>query len=155
MDHLMLLKQGVRAPSSLFLLLLRLKYKRDHDERRYPKKPQLYHSYLLDRQNCQNELSLSEEPIGKVAGRHWLAKPLASQFLQLTQLDIEDYWRNKQQSDRCKIPSDGVPIGSCTLAGYLGGITVWNPWSNKSDANLEDSACTVKVLLLFPIRNHP
>ena len=58
MDHLMLLKQGVRAPSSLFLLLLRLKYKRDHDERRYPKKPQLYHSYLLDRQNCQNKLSL-------------------------------------------------------------------------------------------------
>ena len=59
----MLLKQGVRAPSSLFLLLLRLKYKRDHDERRYPKKPQLYHSYLMDRQNCQNKLSLSDEPI--------------------------------------------------------------------------------------------
>ena len=85
MDHLMLLKQGVRAPSSLFLLLLRLKYKRDHDERRYPKKPQLYHSYLLDRQNCQNELSLSEELIGKLAGRHWMANSLASQFLQLTQ----------------------------------------------------------------------
>ena len=34
----------------------------------------------------------------------------------------------KQQSDRCKIPSDGVPIGSGTLARDLGGITTWNPW---------------------------
>ena len=39
--------------------------------------------------------------------------------------------------------SDGVPIGSGTFAGDLGEITIWNPWSNKSDANLEDSACTV------------
>ena len=31
-------------------------------------------------------------------------------------------WRNKQQSDRCKIPSDVVLIGSGTLAGDLGGI---------------------------------
>ena len=28
---------------------------------------------------------------------------------------------------------------------------IWNPWSNKADANLEDSACTVRVLLFFPI----
>ena len=28
---------------------------------------------------------------------------------------------------------------------------IWNPWSNKIDANLEDSACTVRVLLFFPI----
>ena len=33
-------------------------------------------------------------------------------------------------SDRSKIPSDGVPIGSGTLAGDLGGITIWTPWSN-------------------------
>ena len=26
---------------------------------------------------------------------------------------------------------------------------IWNPWSNETDANLEDSACT--VLLFFPI----
>ena len=26
---------------------------------------------------------------------------------------------------------------------------VWNPWSNKTDANLEDTACTVRVLLDF------
>ena len=25
---------------------------------------------------------------------------------------------------------------------HLGGITIWNPWSNKTNANLEDSACT-------------
>ena len=30
---------------------------------------------------------------------------------------------------------------------------IWNPWSNKTDANLEDSACTVRVLLFFPIIN--
>ena len=58
----------------------------------------------------------------------------------------------KQQSDRCKIPSDGVPIGSGTLAGDLGGITIWNPWSNESDANLEVSACTVQVLFFSILR---
>ena len=36
----------------------------------------------------------------------------------------------KQQSNRCKIPSDGVPIGSGTLAGDFRGITIWTPWSN-------------------------
>jgi hypothetical protein len=55
------------------------------------------------------------------------------------------------QSDGCKIQSDGVPIRSGTLTGDLGGITIWNLWSNKSYANLEDSACTVRVLLFFPI----
>ena len=48
-----------------------------------------------------------------------------------------------------QIPSDGVPIGCGTHAGDLGGITIWNPWSNKSDTNLEDSVCTVRVLLFF------
>ena len=28
---------------------------------------------------------------------------------------------------------------------------IWNPWSNKTDAHLEVSACTVRVLLFFPI----
>ena len=48
-----------------------------------------------------------------------------------------------------QIPSDGVQIGCGTLAG---GIIIWNPWSNKSDANLEDSARTVRVLLFFSIK---
>ena len=61
------------------------------------------------------------------------------------------HWRNKQQSDQCKILSDGVPFGSGTFDIILGGITIWNPWSNKSDSNLEDSACTVQGLLFFSI----
>ena len=63
---------------------------------------------------------------------------------------------NRQQLDRCKIPSGSVPIGTDsstdTLAGDLGRITIWNPWSNKSYANLEDSACTLhstSVVLLL------
>ena len=44
--------------------------------------------------------------------------------------------------------SDGIPIGSGTLAGDLGGITIWNPWSNESPANLEDCLrCTSLVNL--------
>ena len=54
-----------------------------------------------------------------------------------------------------KIPSDGVLIGSGTLARDLGRITIWNPWPNESDANLEDSACTVRVLLFFSIPSEP
>ena len=61
------------------------------------------------------------------------------------------YWRNKQQSDQCKILSDGVPIGSGTFATILGGINIWNPWSHESNATLEDSACTVRVLLFLLI----
>ena len=30
---------------------------------------------------------------------------------------------------------------------------IWNPWSNETDANLEDSVCRVRVLLFFPISN--
>ena len=60
-------------------------------------------------------------------------------------------WHNKQQLDWCKIPSDGVLISSGTLDGDLAGITIWNPWSNKSDANLEVSACKARMLLIFPI----
>ena len=60
-------------------------------------------------------------------------------------------WRNKQQLDQCKIPSDGVPIGSGTFATIFGGIIIQNPWSNKSDANLEGSACTVRMLLFLSI----
>ena len=56
-----------------------------------------------------------------------------------------------QQSDRFKIQSDDVPIGSGTLAGDLGGITILNPWSNKSNSNLEDSACTGRILFFFQI----
>ena len=53
------------------------------------------------------------------------------------------------------IPSEGIPFGSDTVATILGGITIWNLWSNKSDVNLEDSACTVqtRVLLFFSIVN--
>ena len=61
-----------------------------------------------------------------------------------------DNWRNKQQLDQCKIPSDGVLIGSGTFVTILGGITIWNPWSNESYANLEDSDCTVQMLFFFP-----
>ena len=28
---------------------------------------------------------------------------------------------------------------------------IWNSWSNKTDANLENSACRVRVFLIFPI----
>ena len=35
----------------------------------------------------------------------------------------------------------------------LGGITIWNLWSNGSDVNLEDSACTVRELKFFSIVN--
>ena len=44
---------------------------------------------------------------------------------------------------------NGVPIASGTLARDLGGITNWSSWSNGSDANLEDTACTVRMLFLF------
>ena len=30
---------------------------------------------------------------------------------------------------------------------------IWNPWSNETNANLEDSACTVRVLLFFPMNS--
>ena len=62
---------------------------------------------------------------------------------------FSSYWRNKHQLDQCKMPSDGISSG--TFATILGGITIWNPWSNKSYANLEDSACPVRVLLFFSI----
>ena len=32
---------------------------------------------------------------------------------------------------------------------------IWNHWSNKTDANLEESACTVRLLLFFPIFRLP
>ena len=54
---------------------------------------------------------------------------------------LKKNWRNKQQSERCKIMWDGVPIGSGTLAGDLGGRTTY----------LEDLACTVQVLFFFLI----
>ena len=49
--------------------------------------------------------------------------------------------------------SDGVQIGSGTFATILGVITILNPRSNKSDANLEDSACKVSksvIIILNP-----
>ena len=62
-------------------------------------------------------------------------------------------WCNKQQSEWCKIPSDGVPIGSGSLAWDLGGITIWNHLSNESDANLEDSACTLHSISVVILPN--
>ena len=47
-------------------------------------------------------------------------------------------------------PWDSIPISSGTLTTELGLTTIWTPWSNESDANLEDSACTARMLLLFP-----
>ena len=44
-----------------------------------------------------------------------------------------------------KILLDGVPIGPCTFATILGGITICNPWSNKRYANLENSFCKIWV----------
>ena len=44
--------------------------------------------------------------------------------------------------------SDGIPIGSGTLAGDLGGITIWSPWSSKSDANLGLCLHTKSVFIL-------
>ena len=48
-----------------------------------------------------------------------------------------------------KISSDGVPIDSGTFATILGGITIWNPWSNESDANLEDCLHSTSVVILL------
>ena len=52
-------------------------------------------------------------------------------------------WRNKQQLDQYKIPSDGVPIGS----GILAGITIWSPGQSKVMQILR-TACTV---LFWPV----
>ena len=62
-----------------------------------------------------------------------------------------DVINNNQIDAKYRPMCDGGLIGSGTFAGDLGGITIWNPWSNKIDANQEDSACTVRVLLFFPI----
>ena len=51
-------------------------------------------------------------------------------------LFLNYFYFNKQQLDQCKIQSDGFPIGSGTIGGDLGGITIWKPCSNESDANL-------------------
>jgi hypothetical protein len=51
----------------------------------------------------------------------------ASGFLSTMNCQWSDY--------RCKIQAEGVSVGSGALAGDLGGITIWNPWSNKSDEN--------------------
>ena len=49
-------------------------------------------------------------------------------------------WHNKQQSqvqsDRCKICTNRWRSDQLQLTH------IWNPWWNKTDANLEDSACT-------------
>ena len=37
----------------------------------------------------------------------------------------------------CKIPSDGVQIGSGTITGDLGGINIWTLWSNGNWWDLE------------------
>jgi hypothetical protein len=96
---------------------------------------------LLSTQYCQYWLCLKISTLSF----HWKA---LSPGLSLS---VVKNLLAKSPSDWCKISSDGVPIGSGTLAGDLGGITIWNPWSNESNANLEDCACTVRVLLFFLI----
>ena len=56
--------------------------------------------------------------------------------MKIGSMQITNRWRSNWLKE----------VSSCTF-----GITIWNPWSNKSDADLEDSACTVRVLLSFPI----
>ena len=41
------------------------------------------------------------------------------------------------------------PVGWCS--DQFQPTHIWNPWSNETATNLEDSACTVRVLLFFPI----
>ena len=81
---------------------------------------------LLSTQYCQYWLCLKISTLSF----HWKA---LSPGLSLS---VVKNLLAKSPSDWCKISSDGVPIGSGTLAGDLGGITIWNPWSNESDANL-------------------
>jgi hypothetical protein len=38
------------------------------------------------------------------------------------------------------------------LDGAVVGSFFWKLWSNKSDANVDDSDCTVQMLLFFSIR---
>ena len=75
-----------------------------------------------------------------------------TRLLSFWHLMINDKINNNRITAKyiCTV-SDGVPIGSGTFATILGGITIWNPWSNESDANLEGSACTVRMLLFFSI----
>ena len=37
------------------------------------------------------------------------------------------------------------------LDGAVVGVFFGNPWSNESDANVEDSDCTVQMFLIFSI----
>ena len=48
-----------------------------------------------------------------------------------------DIISSKSHSNRCKIPSDNVPIGSGTLTRELGGVNIWTFWSNGNCCNLE------------------
>ena len=67
----------------------------------------------------------------------------------ITWWQIIDIIKNKAknvQSNWCKIPTECGLISSNFQPTHI-----WNPWSNKTDANLEDSACTVPSLLFLPI----
>ena len=59
------------------------------------------------------------------------------------------YWQNKQQLDWCKITSDRVWSARWRCSWALFG----NVWSNKSDANVEDSDFTVQLLLFFSLES--
>ena len=57
-------------------------------------------------------------------------------------------------SDWCKIPPDGLPISSGTLAGDLGGITIWTPWSNLKWCNLEGRFWYINLCLISELGNY-
>ena len=94
---------------------------------------------------------------GKVVLEGELTPGLIQPRGQLTQSsrttsNASTFWQEKQQSQvhsrRCKILSDGVPISS----NHPSTIKIW---SNKTDANLEDSDCTVWMLLFVSIASGP
>ena len=74
---------------------------------------------------------------GRPCTKSWYILVLIGFFLAIQILLSTQNWHNKEQSqvesDRCKIPTDGVPISTKPTH-------IWNPWSNKTDANLVDSA---------------
>ena len=82
---------------------------------------------LLSTQYCQYWLCLKISTLSF----HWKA---LSPGLSLS---VVKNLLAKSPSDWCKISSDGVPIGSGTLAGDLGGITIRTPWSNGNWCDLE------------------
>ena len=57
---------------------------------------------------------------------------------RLAEILLIDVINNKARSfGSMQIPSDGILMGSNTLAGDLGGITILTPWSNGNGCDLE------------------